>query len=80
MIELTEDEVDPVNFAVDSIVELAKEMPCSDATRLLRGFLILAGDSDSFGEIQKLYQSFAHTHAQLELIEPFQLQFEEVMG
>lgn len=64
---LSPDEAADVAFVVRNLVMQAKQMPCREAAKLLRGFILIAGPDD-FPEIRALFQSLNACDQQLELL------------
>lgn len=63
----TPDETEAVKFAVQTIINAARKMPCRDAAKLVRGLLLVSGP-DAFPELRDLFQHLNHCDQQLELI------------
>lgn len=63
----TSKESESVNFAVQNVISAAQSLPCRDASKLLHGFLLIAG-GDQFPEIRALYQTLNSCEQQLDLI------------
>lgn len=61
------DDTQCIEFTAAQLLALARQMPCREAAKLLRGFLILA-DASQFPEIRALYQSLNDCGQQLDLL------------
>lgn len=63
----TPEEIESVNFAVQTIINAAIKMPCRDAAKLIRGLLLVSGP-EAFPELRDLFQHLNHCDLQLELL------------
>jgi hypothetical protein len=65
----------PEEFLIHKNIGLARTLPLPDAVQLLRGLLVLCGDSDGTKELRFIYTNLSESDRQLSLFETGQLKF-----
>lgn len=65
---MTTEEQHAVAATVSTVATYARELPCRDAARVLRGLLVIGGDHEALAPIRDLYHTLCDCEQQLDFL------------